>query len=308
MRKRLAWIWTCAAAVLWFVSPAGAQIKAVATLPDLGMILKTVGGDRVRVHTVARGDQDPHYVPAKPSLLRKFRGARFLVYNGMELEIGWLPLLLQGARNPRLRSGSPGVFNASSSIGRALEVPAGQLSRAQGDIHPEGNPHYTLDPRNGVRVAKALAERLGRLDAGGVGVYRANAKAFADRLSGKIKGWEERLAPYRGREVVTYHRVWSYFFDWAGLQYAGVIEDKPGIPASPIHVTRLVKTMRARDVRTVFVANYTPPRVARRLAKRAGARVVILPAQAGAEGGAETYEAWMDSLVAKVTGGLKQGK
>ena len=114
-----------------------------------------------------------------------------------------------------------------------LRCPLASFPRAQGDIHPEGNPHYTLDPRNGVRVAEALAERLGRLDAGGAGVYRANAKAFADRLSGKIKGWEERLAPYRGREVVTYHRVWSYFFDWAGLQSAGEIEEKPGIPALP---------------------------------------------------------------------------
>ena len=227
------------------------------------------------------------------------------MYNGMELEIGWLPLLLQGARNPRLRSGSPGVFNASSSLRRVLEVPWASFPGPRETFIPRATRINTLDPRNGVRVAEALADRLGRLDAGGAGVYRANAKVFADRLSGKIKGWEERLAPYRGREVVTYHRAWSYFFDWAGLQSAGEIEEKPGIPASPIHVTRLVKRMRARDVRTVFVVNYAPPRIARRLAKRAGARVVILPAQPGAEGGAETYEAWMDSLVAKVTGGLK---
>jgi zinc/manganese transport system substrate-binding protein len=212
--------------------------------------------------------------------------------------------LLQGARNPRLAPGGPGVFNASSAV-QALEVPKGELSRAQGDIHPYGNPHITLDPRNGVRVAKALAARLAELDPAGAAAYRANASGFADRLTKKIKEWEGRLAPYRGRELVTYHRISSYFFNWAGRRYAGVIEDKPGIPPAPLHVSQILKTMRSRDVKVIFLGNYLPLKIPQRLAERAGGRVVVLPAQVGGGKGIKTYEDLIRTLVDRVTSALK---
>jgi zinc/manganese transport system substrate-binding protein len=227
-----------------------------------------------------------------------------LVFNGLELEVGWLPVLLQGARNPRLSPGGPGVFNASSAV-QVLEVPKGELSRAQGDIHPYGNPHIMLNPRNGVRIAKALAVRLARLDPAGAIAYRANAASFADRLSKKIEEWEARLAPYRGRELVTYHRIWSYFFDWAGLRYAGVIEDKPGIPPAPAHVSEILKTMRSRNAKVIFLGNYLPRKIPQRLAERAGARVVVLPAQVGGGKGIKTYEDLIRTLVDRMTSALK---
>lgn len=305
MPKWIGWsLWAWLATLLFFSGPALGQLKAVATLPDLGAILREVGGDRVKVNTVGRGDQDPHYVPAKPSLLRKFRGAQLLVFNGLELEVGWLPVLLQGARNPRLAPGSPGVFNASSAV-RVLEVPKGEVSRAQGDIHPYGNPHIILDPRNGVRVAKALAQRLAEIDPAGAAAYRANAAGFADRLSKKIQDWGARMAPYRGRQVVTYHRIWSYFFDWAGLGYAGVIENKPGIPPAPVHVSQILKTMRSRNLKVIFLGNYLPRKIPQRLAGRAGARVVELPAQVGGAKGVKTYEDLIRTLVDRVTSALK---
>ncbi|MDP6086792.1 MAG: metal ABC transporter substrate-binding protein [Nitrospinota bacterium] len=290
--------------VLAPVHPTYAQLKAVATLPDLGAILEEVGGNRVRVSTVARGDQDPHYVPAKPSLLRRFRGAAFLLYNGMELEIGWLPLLLQGARNPRLGPGGQGLFNASSVI-RPLEVPTGQLSRARGDIHPEGNPHFTLDPRNGIQVGRALPERLARLDPGGQQLYKSRASDFEKRLGMKVKNWERRLGPYRGRELVAHHRVWSYLFNWAGFRYAGVIEDKPGIPPSPAHVSQLMEIMKARRVGVVIVASYTSPKIARRIADRTGARAIVLPASVGATSDIKSYDDLFEVLVTTLVEALK---
>jgi len=188
---------------------------------------------------------------------------------------------------------------------RVLEVPVGEVSRAKGDIHPFGNPHIMLDPRNGLKILQLISNTVVQLDPKAAAAFRERTSTFSRRLSDKIRRWSERLAPYRDQEVVTYHRVWSYFFSWSGLRYAEVIENKPGIPPSPSHVSRVIETMRSRKIPVIFVAHYTPPKVARRVAALAGARAVVLPALVGADSTIRTYEDLFEVLVSKVVRALE---
>ncbi len=282
---------------------AGKEFVVVTTTLELAAIARAVVGEAGTVHAIARPDQDPHYVQAKPSHMVKLRKADAVVYTGMQLEIGWLPKLLEGARNPAIMPGRPGNLYASSAVERVLEVPAGEVDRSHGDVHPEGNPHYTLDPNNGVRVAKWMALRFGELDRERAGQYRANAEKFAARMEAKIAGWERRAESLKGLKVIAYHKQWEYLVDWLDLDLVGYIEDRPGIAPSPRHIQDLEKRIRSERIGILIMAHYVPSRAPGILADRTGARAVTLPATTTGKDGVETYSDLFDCILRRLLPG-----
>jgi zinc/manganese transport system substrate-binding protein len=273
------------------------KLQVVATLPELGDLARQVGGDSVEVFTIAKGTQDPHYLEAKPSFSVKLNRADLLIYSGLELEIGWLPLLIQGARNPKVIAGGPGELNASKALDRILEVPSGNVDRSQGDIHPLGNPHYLLDPRNGLKVANLIAAKLIELDPDNAAVYEQNRAAYEKKLSAKIAEWEKAAAPLKGLEVVGFHKMWEYLADWLGLKMEDYIENKPGIPASPQHKMELIKMMQQKKIPLILVATYNPPHDAEEVARQTGAKVATIPAAVEGEPGADSYLDLFDHII-----------
>ena len=297
------WKQTC----LWIVlllpllnSPLGARtLSVVATTRDLAAIAEAVGGDRVEVRSIAKGSQDPHYVAAKPSYMRLLNRADLLLYNGLQLEVGWLPLLVQGARNPGLVS-----VDLSQGID-VLEVPRGEITRAEGDIHPEGNPHYWLDPRNGLSMGIRISWQLKALSPMDGPFFDQRLEVFKRGLEEGIQSWEGQLRPLRGREVVTYHKQWEYLAHWAGLSIVGYVEDKPGIPPAPKHVAELIRRMQERKIRTLLVTSFVNPQVPQSVAEKAGATMVRLPSSVGGIEGVETYPSLFETIVSRLVEALK---
>jgi zinc/manganese transport system substrate-binding protein len=276
-------------------------LKIVTTTPDLADIARRVGGARVTVESLSRGFQDPHFVEAKPSLVLKLRGADLFIQTGLDLEVGWAPLLWQGARRPGIQPGGAAFLDASVFI-EPMEVPT-DVSRAGGDVHPGGNPHYLADPRNAARVAEGIARKLAERDPAGAGDYAANADAYVKTLERRMDDWNKRLAPLRGALFVSYHRNLAYFADWAGLESAGEIEPKPGIPPSPRHTADLIRLMQERKVRLILTAPYFEKRSPDALARATGARVVVLSLGPDAVPGVDDYIAAMDRNVVEILGG-----
>lgn len=272
----------------------GEPLSVVTTTTDLAAIIKALGGERVQVKSIAKGSQDPHYVAAKPSYMRLLNRADLLLYVGLQIEIGWLPLLVRGARNPGLVS-----LNLSQGIS-VLEVPKGEVTRALGDIHPEGNPHYWLDPRNGLLVARRIAAELKTLAPADAAYFDERLRLFEADLKSRIETWERRMVPYRGTEVVAYHKQWEYLAKWLGLPIIGYVEDKPGIPPAPKHVVWLVRTMRERKVKILLVAGFISPNIPQSVASRAGTKMVVLPASVGSEKGIESYGDLFESITDKL--------
>jgi len=227
------------------VSDVSAKVRVVTSVPTLAAIAEEVGGDKVEVEGLAKGYQDPHFVDSKPSYVLLLNKADLLLYTGLDLEIGWLPVLITGSRNSKITStASPGRLDTSTLILNILEVPNTKVDRSMGDIHPGGNPHYWLDPRNGIATANGIAERLMEIDPENSSYYDERLGDFVKRLNAKIQEWDKKLAPYRGTEIVTYHKSWVYFSDWAGFKEVGYIEPKPGIPPSPSHAAELIRKMK----------------------------------------------------------------
>lgn len=274
-----------------------AELRVVASTPDLGAIAKAVGGDRVDVTSIARGTEDPHFVDPKPSHVVSLNRADALVEGGAELEVGWLPKLVESSRNSKLASGAPGRIVANAGV-QLLEIPTGPIDRSMGDVHPGGNPHYLLDPRNALIVAGTLAERFATLDASGAETYRANAAAFTSDLTSRIQGWEARLASLRGAKVVEYHKLFEYLAHWLGLDIVGQVEPKPGIPPNPQHVAALEEKMRAEKVPVLLATTYHPAEVTAEIAHRTGAAVATIPTSVGDGEGNTTYAAMMEQIVA----------
>ena len=279
-----------------------AQLEVVTTTQDLAAIARAVGGDAVEVRSIARGYWDPHYVEAKPSYMRYLNRADLLIYNGLELEIGWLPLLIQGSRNRRVMPGSPGSLNASAGL-PILEVPVGEVDRSMGDIHPEGNPHYTLDPRNGKAIAAAIRERLKSLAPQQGQTFDANCDTFQLRLSKRMEVWERTARSLRGRKIVAFHKQWEYLADWLGLEIVDYVEVKPGIPPSPRHISRLVVHIEREKITLLLRANFGDTRAAEKVAERTGIRLLTLPASVDGEETIVSYEDLFEAIVTRIVSG-----
>ncbi len=273
------------------------KFNIVATTPELAAIACEIAGEAGIVHTIARPDQDPHYLQAKPSHMVTLRHADAVIYTGLQLEIGWLPRLLEGARNPVILPGRAGNLNASDAIGTFLEVPGAEVDRSMGDVHPEGNPHFIYDPRNGVEVAGWLARRLAELDPGSADLYIENAEKFKIEMDGLIKGWERGTAHLKGRRIIAYHKQWEYLVEWLGLELVAYIEDKPGIPPSPRHVRELEQLIPAEGISFLFKAHFVPSRAPAILADRTGAKLVVLPGTVTGAEGNETYGQWIGGII-----------
>lgn len=260
-------------------NPAQAKVKVVATLADLGWIAEQVGGDDAEVEYLCKGHRDPHVLPAKPSLARKMKKADLLIYNGLELEIGWLPLLVDAARNPRIRPGQQGELDCSRALGEGetLEVPVGEVDRSQGDIHPLGNPHFLLDPRNGIAVGHLIAERLAILDPEAADRYLQRAALMADTIQERMKDWEAMVDGMAIRKLIVYHQHWEYLAHWLELDIIGVIENRPGISPAPRHVEGLIELGRRQGPVVVVAATWDHIDAAARVADKTGSSLAVLP-------------------------------
>lgn len=285
-------------------STAHAKVEVVATVPDLAALAREVGGDRVSITSLSLPTQDPHFVDAKPSLMLKLNKADVLLTIGLGLEAGWLPVLQNGARNARILSGGAGHLDCSRHV-RLLEVPAGPIDRSMGDVHAGGNPHYLFDPRQAASCARAIAAKLGAVDPGNAETYNANLRRFLERLERARAGWERRMAPLRGKPVITFHRSWNYLLDWLGLRSVAELEPKPGIPPTPSHVAAVLKTGRAHKVRCVLQESFYPDKTGRLVAKKLGGQLVSLPAGADVASG-ETYIEHMDHVIDALIGALRR--
>jgi ABC-type Zn uptake system ZnuABC Zn-binding protein ZnuA len=271
-----------ALAVLAAAPPAGAAVNVMTTTEDLADLVRQVGGDRVKVETIARGYQDPHFVEAKPSFILKLVKADLLIVVGRELEIGWLPPLIQQSRNAKVQVGADGYLDASLTA-KILEIPTGQITRAMGDVHPLGNPHYWLDPGNGRRIAKAIADKLSQAAPADAAWFASRYADFDKRLGEAEKRWDAQMAPYKGLKVVTYHRSWANFVDRFGLDVIGYVEPRPGIPPSPGHTIDLIREMKRQNVKILMVEPYFDLKTPQSIGRETGAKVVVMPPSVGGE-------------------------
>jgi len=264
---------------------AGGKLNVVASTMDLASLAGEVGGEKVNVLPIAKGYQDPHYVEAKPSFLLNLRRADLLVAVGLELEMGWLPPLVNQSGNPRIQPSAPGYFDASR-FAEILEIPTAPVSRSMGDVHPMGNPHYWLDPRNGLRVATGLAQKLAQMSPGDGAYFQGRLEDFRKRLALAEARWDEQMKPYRGRKVITYHQSWPNFLRRFGLQVADYVEPRPGIPPSPAHVVALISMMKRQNLKLILVEPYFDLKTPQSVARETGGQVVVLMPSVG--GNAET--------------------
>ncbi len=252
-------------AALLVPAVASAAPKVVATTEGLTMLVREVAGDRASVESLSHGTQDPHFVDANPILALKLRNADLLVDVGLELEIGWLPPLVNQSRNGQIQPGGSGRLTAASFI-QVLDVPTGPVDRSRGDLHPGGNPHFLTDPRRALQVAAAIAAKLTALDPGGSGRYAAGLDQFRKKIEAAEARWRTALAPEKGRKIFTHHRTLTYFLDWSGIVSAGELEPRPGVPPPPAHLADLVLLARREGVKAIVVENYYPTKSAQAVA------------------------------------------
>ena len=280
-----------------------AAIHVVSSIPALGSLAKEVGGARVEVESLGKGYQDPHFVEPKPSLMLVLNRADLLLHVGLELEIGWLPPLVVGARNPKIQAGEPGNLDCSRAI-PVLDVPATKVDRSMGDIHPQGNPHYWLPPANAKIIAREIAQRLEQIDAAGRAEYEKNLANFNARVEAKEKEWAPLVAKLKGVKVATYHRSWSYVSQWLGLSEIGYVEPKPGIPPDPQHLARLIGVMKQEGVKLLLVEDFYNKGVAGLVAEKAGAKLLTLPTDVGATPAIGDWFALVDAVLKALSSAL----
>jgi zinc/manganese transport system substrate-binding protein len=292
------------ALVLGVVAPvparAASKLKIVTSTTDLAEFAAEVGGDRVEVESIARGYQDPHYVEAKPSFVLKLHRADLLIAVGLQLEIGWLPRLITQCGNPAVQVGAKGYLDASQ-FAEILEIPTGVVTRAMGDVHPFGNPHYWLDPENGRRIARGIALKLAEMRPEDSAYFEERFQGFSQRLDEAQKAWDAEMKPFRGRKVVTYHRSWPNLTKRFGLEVVGEIEPRPGIPPGPRHTVEIIQMMKRDNVKVILVEPYFDLKTPNAVARETGAQVVVLLPSVGGEKEATDYFKLFDYDIALLT-------
>jgi zinc/manganese transport system substrate-binding protein len=288
-------------AMLFAAMPALAVVNIFATVPEWGALAEELGGDKVKVYVATNALQDPHHVEAKPSLIARARAADLVVATGAELEIGWLPLVTQQAGNPKIQPGRPGYFEAAAFV-PMLEKPA-RLDRADGDVHPGGNPHIQTDPRNIARVASPLAARLAQIDPDNAAYYQARAKAFSERWSAAIANWERQAAPLKGTSVVVQHKAFTYLFDWLGIKEVAALEPKPGVEPTTAHLSDVLTTLEHDPAKMVIRAAYQSDRASQWIAERTKINIVVLPFTVGGDAEAKDLYGLFDDTVTRLRKG-----
>jgi zinc/manganese transport system substrate-binding protein len=289
---------------LFLLAPLSALAKpsVVATTSDLGSIAREVGGDDVEVTVLARPTQDPHFVDAKPSLVLTLSRAEALLLTGLDLEVGWLPVLITSSRNPKVQRGAPGYLDCSTLV-TLLEVPTQKIDRSMGDVHAGGNPHYAKDPRNGALLARGIAERLAQLFPDKAAGFRERATRLEMELKAKLAGWEAALKPFAGTPLITYHRSWIYFTRWTGLREVGQVEPKPGLQPSAGHVAQVLQTVRAEKVPAILQEDWYAASTSELIARNGGAKLLRVP---GMPGDRQRYVDYVQQLVDALLSGLKR--
>ncbi|MEY2510337.1 MAG: zinc/manganese transport system substrate-binding protein [Verrucomicrobiota bacterium] len=285
------------------VLPAHAKLKVVATLPDLASLAREVGGDKVEVSAMAKPTEDSHFVDARPSFVVQLRDADVLIDGGAELEIGWLPPLLQNARNPKIEVGKPGRVQASQGV-RLMNIPT-TATRAAGDVHSLGNPHFVVDPIIAKTVALHIAQAFSALDAPNAAAYDTNYKKFEATINTKLQEWGAAMLPFKGQSVVAYHDSWVYFAHRFGLNIDTFLEPKPGIPPSPSHLAEVIEKMKAQKIKAIIVEPFHDRKIAEKVASSTGAKVVDFTQYPGGLPNTDTYVKLIDRLVANLTAALK---
>lgn len=290
--------WILAFMILAMAGVSEAAIKVVTSLPELADFARQVGGDKVSVDYIVRGDQNPHFVEVKPSYMMKLKSADLFLTIGMELEM-WAPQIVDGSRNSSLT-----VVDLSREVTK-LEVPA-KVDASQGDVHRFGNPHYWLDPRNVRPMMDEIVSALAKVSPGDEKTFRANADAYLLKLAGKIQGWEAIMKPFAGRKVITFHKSWSYFAGWLGLEVAGEVEPKPGIAPSPGHSAELIALVRSAGIKAILVEPFYDLSAPEQIARATGAKVTVLPTSSGSLDQTRDYISLIDYDVATLANSLKQ--
>jgi len=282
-------------------TPARAEdkLRIMTATTDLAALAQEVAGDKADVESIARGYQDPHFVEAKPSFLLKLRKADLLIVVGLELEIGWLPPLINQSTNPKIQVAAPGYFDASR-FAHILEIPTGNVTRAEGDVHPQGNPHYWLDPENGLRIAKAIADKLSEMRPGDAAYFAQRYVDFEKRLKAADERWQAEMKPYANRKIVTYHRSWPNFADHFHLDVVGYVEPRPGIPPSPQHTVQLIGQMKRDGVKIICVEPYFDLKTPNAIARDTGGQVLVLTPSVGGEKEITDYFKLFDYDIAKL--------
>jgi zinc/manganese transport system substrate-binding protein len=303
--RKLTWFAACMLSLVVPIAGAEDKLTVITTTEDLASIAREVGGDRITVEPIARGYQDPHFVEAKPSFILKLQKADILVAVGRDLEIGWLPPLIQHSRNAKVQVGGSGYLDASLKA-RILEIPQGQITRAEGDVHPLGNPHYWLDPENGKLVAKEIADKLSQLRPGDRAFFEQRLTDFTARVAEAEKRWESTMAPYKGTKVVTYHRSFPNFAERFGLDVIGYVEPRPGIPPSPQHTLDLINDMKRQNVKLVLVEPYFDLKTPNSIGRATGAEVLVMPPSVGGVKEVTDYFKLFDYDINLLIGALKK--
>ena len=287
-------------------APVAAKLYVVTTTPDLAAIARDVGGDKVDAESLALGTQDPHFVDPKPSFILKLNRADLYVKRGLDLEVGWAPVLEKGARNADILPGGKRFVDASSGVA-PVEIP-GSVSRALGDVHPYGNPHYQRDPLAAKTIAKNIVEGLSRIDGPNRDYYAKRLEDFDRRIDARLAEWTKALAPYRGAKLVTYHKSWEYFTSRFGFEVVGEMEPKPGVAPSPAHLAELITKMNQEHAKVVIREPFYPENLTRVVADKTGAIVLTLPESPGGVPATDDYFSFMDYIVKQVAGALEKQK
>lgn len=280
-----------------------ADLRVFATVPEWGALAREIGGDKLQIYVATTALQDPHRIEARPSLLAQARQARLLIAAGADLEAGWLPLVLRDSANAAIQPGRPGYFEAAAVVPR-LDVPA-SLDRAHGDVHPAGNPHVHLDPRNVLKVGEALAARLAELDAANAGAYRAGYQAFAGRWQAAMLRWEKEAAPLQGVAVLVHHQSFAYLSHWLGLKEVGTLEPKPGIEPSASQLSGLLARQQSRPAQMVLRAAYQQEAPSQWIAGKTGMPAVLLPYTVGGTPAAQDLFGLFDDSIQRLLKGLR---